>query len=562
MRRDPGLRRRRDRRPSCDVSPTSSGRPRSAPWAGCELLPNLVNVVPSPATLTVDLRNTDDAVLAEAERRLAAFCDEVAAAEGVTIERALAGPLRAGHVRRPRRRPRRASVAAEHGRSVRRLPSGRRPRRPDAGPGVPGRHGLRAERRRHQPQPQPSTPTPTTSPPAPTCCSRCWLAALAERGSGRPGGTRHLVHGRAPRRWGRSSATTPARTSSSGCSSCCTRAHAARVRPRRLPRAGAHHVLPPLVRRRRGRGRPLLRARDARTPTRSRCSTRPARLGVGLLPRLRRAARRRRPPLQQRRCSSSATDGSSRTYRKVHIPGHEEHEPVGRSSTSSATTSSPAPTASACGGPSAASSGMMICNDRRWPETYRVMGLQGVELILMRLQHADPLRARSRARTSCRASTTHLVMQAGAYQNGTWVVGVAKGGVEEGVDSLGQSCIIAPSGQIVAQALTTDDELIVAPVRPRLVPALQGHAVRLRPLPPARGLHAGSPSQRGVVDTTGGIVMTDTSRPVVGLHVQRRRGPGARRPPPPARRAARGARRHLRRRTAARRRASAAAARC
>ena len=26
--------------------------------------------------------------------------------------------------------------------------------------------------------------------------------------------------------------------------------------------------------------------------------------------------------------------------------------------------------------------GMMICNDRRWPESYRVMGLQGVELIL------------------------------------------------------------------------------------------------------------------------------------------------------------------------------------
>jgi predicted amidohydrolase len=24
--------------------------------------------------------------------------------------------------------------------------------------------------------------------------------------------------------------------------------------------------------------------------------------------------------------------------------------------------------------------GMMICNDRRWPEAYREMGLQGVEL--------------------------------------------------------------------------------------------------------------------------------------------------------------------------------------
>lgn len=53
-------------------------------------------------------------------------------------------------------------------------------------------------------------------------------------------------------------------------------------------------------------------------------------------------------------------------------------------------------------------------------------------------------------------------MQAGAYQNGTWVVGVAKGGTEEGVESLAQSAIIAPSGQIVAQAVTTGDEVIVA----------------------------------------------------------------------------------------------------
>jgi len=53
-------------------------------------------------------------------------------------------------------------------------------------------------------------------------------------------------------------------------------------------------------------------------------------------------------------------------------------------------------------------------------------------------------------------------MQSGAYQNGSWVIGVAKGGVEEGVDSLGQSMIVAPSGQIVAQAFTTGDELISA----------------------------------------------------------------------------------------------------
>ncbi|MCP4227892.1 MAG: N-carbamoyl-D-amino-acid hydrolase, partial [Actinomycetia bacterium] len=49
-----------------------------------------------------------------------------------------------------------------------------------------------------------------------------------------------------------------------------------------------------------------------------------------------------------------------------------------------------------------------------------------------------------------------------AYQNGTYVIGVAKGGIEEGVESLAQSAIIAPSGQIVRQAVTTGDEVVVA----------------------------------------------------------------------------------------------------
>ena len=53
-------------------------------------------------------------------------------------------------------------------------------------------------------------------------------------------------------------------------------------------------------------------------------------------------------------------------------------------------------------------------------------------------------------------------MQAGAYQNGTWVVGVAKGGVEEGVHHIAGSQIIAPSGETVAQAVTEGDELIAA----------------------------------------------------------------------------------------------------
>ena len=104
---------------------------------------------------------------------------------------------------------------------------------------------------------------------------------------------------------------------------------------------------------------------------------------------------------------------------------------------------------------------MMICNDRRWPESYRVMGLQGVELILCGYNTPlhyvpdptqDPLQGFHNA----------LVMQSGAYQNGTFVVGVAKGGVEEGVDSLADSMIVAPSGEILAKASTSGDELIWA----------------------------------------------------------------------------------------------------
>jgi predicted amidohydrolase len=42
-----------------------------------------------------------------------------------------------------------------------------------------------------------------------------------------------------------------------------------------------------------------------------------------------------------------------------------------------------------------------------------------------------------------------------------WTVGVAKAGVEEGVSQLGLTSIVAPSGQIVAQASTLGDELVV-----------------------------------------------------------------------------------------------------
>ena len=104
---------------------------------------------------------------------------------------------------------------------------------------------------------------------------------------------------------------------------------------------------------------------------------------------------------------------------------------------------------------------MCICNDRRWPETYRVMGLQGVELVV--LGYNTPMtNSQSDEQPHLRMFHNQMSMQAGAYQNSTWVVGVAKAGSEDGNELMGGSCIISPAGEIVAQARTLGDELIVA----------------------------------------------------------------------------------------------------
>lgn len=148
-------------------------------------------------------------------------------------------------------------------------------------------------------------------------------------------------------------------------------------------------------------------------------------------------------------------------YRKVHIPGHEHYEPWRPFQHLERYYFEPGPQGFEVHDYLGAKVGMMICNDRRWPETYRVMGLQGVELILC--GYNTPIHyAPDPSQDVLAGFHNHLVMAAGAYQNGTWVVATAKGGIEEGVDSLAQSAIIAPSGQIVAQAITNGDEVIVA----------------------------------------------------------------------------------------------------
>lgn len=148
-------------------------------------------------------------------------------------------------------------------------------------------------------------------------------------------------------------------------------------------------------------------------------------------------------------------------YRKVHLPGHSEPQPDRVHQHLEKRYFEPGNLGFRVWNAYGGVMGMCICNDRRWPETYRVMGLQGVEMVMLGYNtpydhtgHPDI--------DSLTQFHNHLSMQAGAYQNATWVVGTAKCGVEEGSNMVGQSVIIAPSGEIVAQASSLEDEVITA----------------------------------------------------------------------------------------------------
>ena len=147
-------------------------------------------------------------------------------------------------------------------------------------------------------------------------------------------------------------------------------------------------------------------------------------------------------------------------YRKIHLPGHFENEPDRAfqhlEKRYFETGNLGFPTFEAFGG----QMGMCLCNDRCWPETFRMLGLQGAELVMLGYNtpaHYPPVPEHDHLNDF----HNHLVMQAGAYQNGTWVVGVAKAGNEENCDLIGGTCIIAPTGEIVAECKTLGDELIV-----------------------------------------------------------------------------------------------------
>src|SRR6266850_570816 len=97
--------------------------------------------------------------------------------------------------------------------------------------------------------------------------------------------------------------------------------------------------------------------------------------------------------------------------------------------------------------------GIAVCQDRRFPESYRSLGVLGAEVVL--IGYNTPM-------SPLALDLNELSMRAGAYQNNLFVVGVAKAGLEDGVEFIAGSCVINPMGQVIAKAGTTGDELVTA----------------------------------------------------------------------------------------------------
>ena len=111
--------------------------------------------------------------------------------------------------------------------------------------------------------------------------------------------------------------------------------------------------------------------------------------------------------------------------------------------------------------------GMMICNGRRWPRAWRILGPRSMELMV--LGYNTP----SLKQEVCgfqahdlRVFHPHLSIHAGCYRDAAFAGASAKAGTEDECELFG--IIVNPLGEIVTQAAAWDFELIKAACELRL----------------------------------------------------------------------------------------------
>lgn len=172
-------------------------------------------------------------------------------------------------------------------------------------------------------------------------------------------------------------------------------------------------------------------------------------------------------------------------YRKAHIPGRiaPDGSPLGGEVLYFADGTTPFPVVET----SVGRVGVLICADRGFPEAWRVLALNGAEIVAAPYNTSVQVphdRDAPEGSVHELRRIQHLRMAAAALTNGYVVVAAGKGGVERGVEYVADSQVIDPWGRARARAVGSADELVVAEVD--LVAELEGRdamrqLVRRRP---------------------------------------------------------------------------------
>ncbi len=161
-------------------------------------------------------------------------------------------------------------------------------------------------------------------------------------------------------------------------------------------------------------------------------------------------------------------------FRKVHIPGHVEPADDGSFRILEKRYFTPGDLGFPVYDSQAGRVGMVICYDRRFPEAYRCLALDGAEVIAVGYNTPVFPGGGSGSTIAGGQAQSELCMRAGAYANGVPVIAAGKAGVEGGVEYIGGSVVIGPTGDILAKATTDADELVLAQLDADAAAAIRG----------------------------------------------------------------------------------------
>ena len=102
--------------------------------------------------------------------------------------------------------------------------------------------------------------------------------------------------------------------------------------------------------------------------------------------------------------------------------------------------------------------GIAICYDRHFPEHIRILTLKGVDIIFV-----------PTATTGLHRQTWEVEAQASAIVNGIFIAHANKVGVEGKLEFFGNSIVVNPQGDIIAEASETEEEVILADIDTDLI---------------------------------------------------------------------------------------------